>query len=58
MEYRGEVVFANKHPQHVPIGVLENARLKRDIDPGQIITFDDIDIEPSRALEIVQELFI
>lgn len=58
MECRGEVVFANKHPQHVPIGVLENARLKRDIDPGQIITFDDIDIEPSRALEIVQELFI
>ncbi len=58
MQCRGEVIFADKHPQHVPIGVLEKARVKREIAPGQIITFDDVDLEPTRALEIVQELFV
>lgn len=54
---RGESIFADKHPGHVPIGILENARLKRTVAPDQIITFDDIDIEQSRAVDIVQSLF-
>ena len=44
-----------QHPDHVPIGLLRKTALKRAVEPGQIITFDDIDILPSRALDIVME---
>lgn len=52
-QFRGESLKLDQHPDHVPIGLLRKTALKRAVEPGQLITFDDIDILPSRALDIV-----
>lgn len=52
-DVRGEAVRLADEPNHVPIGLLRNTVLKRAVEPGQLITFDDIDIQPSRVLDIV-----
>ncbi|HAQ74560.1 NAD(P)-dependent oxidoreductase [Stutzerimonas nitrititolerans] len=52
-QLRGEAVKLAEHLDHVPIGLLRKTALKRAVEPGQIITYDDVDILPSRALEIV-----
>jgi predicted homoserine dehydrogenase-like protein len=54
-QFRGAAIKLAQHPDHVPIGLLRKTALKRAVEPGQIITFDDIDILPSRALDIVME---
>ena len=52
-QLRGEAVLLERNPDHVPIGMLNNAVLRRAVEPGQILTFDDVEIPHSRALEIV-----
>ena len=52
---RGEVVKIAENPQHVPIGLVFDVVLKRYVEPGQIITFDDIEIPESQALVAWQE---
>jgi predicted homoserine dehydrogenase-like protein len=52
-QVRGEVLLLSSNPEHVPIGMLNNAVLRRAVEPGQLITFDDVEIPQSRALEIV-----
>lgn len=52
-DVRGEAVRLVDSLNHVPIGLLSNAVLKRRLEPGQLVTFDDIDLQPSRALDIV-----
>ncbi|MCQ4308216.1 NAD(P)-dependent oxidoreductase [Pseudomonas stutzeri] len=54
-QFRGEAVKLDENPDHVPIGLLHKTALKRAIEPGQLITFDDVDILPSRALDIVMQ---
>lgn len=54
-QFRGEALKLDEHPDHVPIGLLRKTALKRAVEPGQLITFDDIDILPSRALDIVMQ---
>lgn len=54
-QFRGEALKLEEHPNHVPIGLLRKTALKRAVEPGQLITFDDIDILPSRALDIVMK---
>ncbi|MGE4404219.1 NAD(P)-dependent oxidoreductase [Pseudomonas sp.] len=54
-QFRGEALKLAQHPDHVPIGLLRKTALKRAVEPGQLITFDDVDILPSRALDIVME---
>jgi predicted homoserine dehydrogenase-like protein len=49
MEVRGEVVEILTQPAHVPIGLMNGVRLKRDVEPGQLITFDDVDVPDSLA---------
>jgi len=39
----------------VPIGLVFDVVLKRYVEPGQVITFDDIDIPESQALVAWQE---
>ncbi len=59
-EVRGEAVNIIEQPNMVPIGLISNARIKRKIEPGQIITFDDVDLPESLALtawnETIKEL--
>lgn len=55
-EFRGEAVRFAEHPQHVPICLMKDAVLKRPVDPGQMLSWEDIDIAESRALQIHREL--
>jgi len=50
---RGEAVKIAECPDHLPIGLLKHSVLKRAVEPGQILTFDDVELLPSRALDIV-----
>lgn len=52
-DVRGEAVKLADQLDHVPIGLLRNTILKRAVEPGQLITFDDIEVQPSRVLDIV-----
>jgi predicted homoserine dehydrogenase-like protein len=49
-ELRGEAVNIADQPNMVPIGLISQVHLKRTIQPGQIITFDDVDLPDSLAL--------
>lgn len=49
MEVRGEALEIAQQPSHVPIGLMSQARVKRNIDPGQLITFDDVEVPDSMA---------
>jgi predicted homoserine dehydrogenase-like protein len=47
---RGEAVKLAENPDMVPIGLINQVRLKRKVEPGQILTFDDVEIPESLAL--------
>ncbi len=55
MELRGEAVAIAEQPHHVPIGLMEQAYVKRDIEPGQLITYDDVDLPDSLAFTAWKE---
>lgn len=54
---RGECLLVEENRGHVPIGILEKAVVKRDLEPGQLITWDDVELPDSLALNICHELF-
>jgi predicted homoserine dehydrogenase-like protein len=49
-QVRGEAVKITTNKNHVPIGLLVNAVLKRQVCEGELITFDDVDLPESLAL--------
>ena len=51
-DVRGEAVHIQNHPNHVPIGLLANATFIREVKEGQIVTFDDVELPKSLALDI------
>ncbi len=55
-EVRGIAVRISENKGHIPIGLLANAVVTRNIEPGQQISFDDIEIPESQALRIWQEI--
>ena len=62
MELRGETVEIKAQPKHVPIGLMSQARLIRDVEPGQLVTFDDVELPESLAYtawkETLNELIV
>ena len=54
---RGEAVQVDVAKDHVPMGILDGARVRRAIEPGQMLKWDDVELVPSRAVEIAQSLF-
>jgi predicted homoserine dehydrogenase-like protein len=42
-DVRGEAARISEVAGHVPIGLLANAVVRRRVEPGQVITFDDVD---------------
>jgi len=50
-DVRGECVRISENIDHVPIGLMRQVRLKYDIEPGQIISFKDVEIPDSLALD-------
>lgn len=51
-DVRGEAVYIEKHPDHVPIGLLADARFVREVKEGQIVTFSDVELPQSLALDV------
>ncbi|AOW12629.1 SAF domain-containing protein [Hydrogenophaga crassostreae] len=56
-QVRGEAAKIEESPNHVPIGLIQNAVIRRKIAPGQIITFDDVDLPDTLALTIARQLY-
>jgi predicted homoserine dehydrogenase-like protein len=46
---RGSAVRIIDESDHVPIGLLQNTRIRENMEVGQIIRFSDVDIPPSMA---------
>ena len=53
---RGIAIRINDNPDHVPIGLLKDAVVTRTLKPGQQISFDDMELPPTLALEIWQKM--
>jgi len=49
-DVRGIAVKIKEHINHVPIGLMKNVVLKRDVVAGNVVTFDDIEIPDSLAI--------
>ena len=54
---RGEAVEVSKANDHVPIGILKGARLLTDIEPGQYLTWSDVELVDSLAVTIAKTIF-
>jgi predicted homoserine dehydrogenase-like protein len=50
-ELRGEAVRIADHPNHIPIGLVADAVVTRVVQPGQRLTFEDVEIPDSLALK-------
>lgn len=51
-DVRGVAIRTADHPEHVPIGLLDGARLTRPVPSDGTITLDDVELVESRAVEI------
>jgi len=54
-ELRGEAMIISDQPDHVPIGLMSKVVLKRSVEPGQVLTFDDVEIQDSLAFTAWKE---
>lgn len=50
-DVRGEAVKIKNCPEGVPIGLLQEAEIIRPVAEGQIVTFADVELPKSKALE-------
>ena len=57
-EVRGEAIKIKEFKNHLPIGLCSNILLKRDIEEGEIITMNDIEIPESLALTAWRETLL
>jgi len=55
-DLRGEAIYIKNHPNHLPIGLLANAEFVREVKEGQIVTFDDVELPSSLALDVWQKI--
>ncbi|QYZ78335.1 NAD(P)-dependent oxidoreductase [Methanofollis formosanus] len=53
---RGSTVRTAEIPEHVPIGLVYDAKVRRKVKAGSVLTWDDLEIPESRAREIWLEL--
>ena len=49
-DVRGIAVKIKEHKNHVPIGLMKNVVLTRDVPEGNVVTFDDVEVPDSLAL--------
>ncbi len=57
-QVRGEAAQIKDVPNHVPIGLIQQAVVRREIAPGQVITYDDVDLPDTLALKIARQLYV
>jgi predicted homoserine dehydrogenase-like protein len=51
-QVRGAAVRFDEEPNHLPIGILYGGRIRRAIEPEQMLTIDDVDLPDSYARDI------
>ncbi len=44
-DVRGTAVRMDENPGHVPIGLMQNAVVRRRVEPSQMLSFDDVEME-------------
>ena len=57
-DVRGEAVYIENHPDHVPIGLLADATFVREVKAGEMVTFADVELPESLALDIWKKLHL
>jgi predicted homoserine dehydrogenase-like protein len=55
-EVRGECVRIREVPDHIPIALVSDAVVRREVAPGQHLTFDDVEIADSLAVRAWLEI--
>lgn len=55
-EVRGKAVKLVEHPDAVPVCLLHKTRLIRNVEPGQEIKFDDVELDDTLALKFYREV--
>ncbi len=55
-DFRGEAIAIADNATHLPIGLAFDVSIKRFIEPGQIVTLDDVEIPESQAMTAWQEI--
>jgi len=55
-DVRGEAVSIAKYQNHLPLCLLENATVKTVIEPGQMLSFADVELPETRALQIYKQI--
>lgn len=55
-DVRGEAIKIADAPNHVPVGLVHDAVIKQSVEPGQTLTFDDIELPDSLALTAWKEI--
>lgn len=55
-ELRGEAVKIVEAPHHVPIGVIRDAVIRRKVEPGQLLGFDDIEVPDNSVTRIARAM--
>lgn len=54
-DFRGHAVRNADHPDHVPIGLLQDAVVTSDLEEGQIVTSQQVDLPDSLAVRLWME---
>jgi predicted homoserine dehydrogenase-like protein len=56
-EVRGMSVAIKNHPRALPIGVVSRARIVNEVPQGAILTWDDVELPESFAVETTRKIF-
>jgi len=46
---RGEAIPIADAPNHIPIGLMYDVVIKRKVEPGQMLAFEDVEVQESKA---------
>jgi predicted homoserine dehydrogenase-like protein len=55
-ELRGICVRIADRPDHLPIGLADDLSIRRRVEPGQVLTFDDVELDETEALGIWRKI--
>lgn len=55
-EFRGEAVRWCEYPDHVPMGIVQNARIVRNVEPGAYLRWEDVELSDHRAVTLAKTI--
>ena len=54
-DVRGSAISIADYPNHVPIGLLMGARIRRPLPPGEMLMLDDVELPETQAFDLYRE---